>query len=161
MHPATAHLIRAHQCLVHGLAQWLAPIATLVTRLYVAQVFFRAGLSKIEDWDTTVFLFTEEYRTPLLSPALAALAGTAGELILPVLLALGLAGRLGALGLFAVNAMAVVSYWHVLGTPEQAAGLTHHLHWGLLLMLLAGYGPGKLSLDTLLTRWCGKCSASH
>lgn len=144
--------LHAVQCANTLLARHLAPLADLAARLYLAQVFFRAGLSKLQDWDTTLFLFSEEYRVPLLPPPLAAVAGTAGELIFPILLALGLFGRLGALGLFLVNIMAVVSYWHVLGTPEQAAGLTHHLVWGLLLAMLATHGAGKWSVDTLLQR---------
>lgn len=134
----------------------LAPLADLAARLYVAQVFFNAGLSKLTDWDSTLFLFREEYHVPLLPPALAAVAGTGGELLFPLLLAAGLTGRLAALGLSAVNIMAVVAYWHVLGTPEQAAGLNQHLLWGLLLAMLAAHGPGRLSLDALCRRrWAG------
>ena len=63
------------------------PLLLLALRLFIASVFFKAGLTKIEDWDTTLFLFTEEYSVPLLPPALAAFLGTAGELLLPPLLA--------------------------------------------------------------------------
>ena len=42
-------------------------------------------------------------------PDVAAVAGTAGELALPVLLVLGLAGRFGAAGLSVVNAVAAIS----------------------------------------------------
>ncbi len=63
--------------------------AQLAARLYVANVFFLAGLTKIRDWDTTLALFADEYMVPFLSPALAAFGGTAGELVLPVLLVLG------------------------------------------------------------------------
>lgn len=86
------------------------PLLLLALRLYIASVFFKAGLTKIEDWDTTLFLFTEEYSVPLLPPTLAALLGTAGELLLPPLLAIGLAGRFAALGLTVVNAMALLAY---------------------------------------------------
>lgn len=48
------------------------PLLLLALRLFIASVFFKAGLTKIEDWDTTLFLFTEEYSVPLLPPALAA-----------------------------------------------------------------------------------------
>ena len=50
--------------------------------------------------------FVDEYRVPLLPPLLAAVLGTAGELFFPLLLVLGLFGRIGAAGLFAVNALA-------------------------------------------------------
>ncbi|MDP3605106.1 MAG: DoxX family membrane protein, partial [Polaromonas sp.] len=74
----------------------LQPAAALAARIYVGQVFFLSGLTKLRDWEITVALFTDEYRVPLLPPAVAAFMGTAGELVLPVLLVLGLAGRFSA-----------------------------------------------------------------
>jgi putative oxidoreductase len=120
----------------------LQPLAALAARIYIAQVFFLSGLTKIRDWDTTVALFTDEYQVPLLSPALAALAGTAGELVLPVLLVLGLGGRFAALGLFVVNAVAVISLSEI-----APAALQQHVFWGSLLAGLAIFGPGSWSLD--------------
>ena len=61
----------------------MQPVASLLTRAYLAQVFFLSGLTKLRDWETTLALFTDEYRVPLLSPAVAAVTGTAGELVLP------------------------------------------------------------------------------
>lgn len=122
----------------------LQPAAALAARLYVGQVFFLSGLTKLRDWDTTVALFTDEYRVPLLSPAVAAFMGTAGELVLPVLLLLGLAGRFSALGLFVVNVVAVISLSEI-----APAALQQHIFWGALLAGLAIYGPGAWSLD----RW--------
>jgi len=78
--------------------------------------------------------------------------GTFGELFFPILLILGIGGRIGALGLFAVNLMAVVSYWHVLGTDEFIGGLRQHELWGFMLAMLAVYGSGALTLDRLLSR---------
>ena len=120
------------------------PLALLAARLYVAQVFFNSGLTKLRDWDTTLALFADEYRVPLLPPELAALLGTAGELALPVLLLLGFGGRFAALGLFVVNLVAVVSLSEV-----AAAALQQHVFWGSLLAALALWGPGRWSLD----RW--------
>ena len=57
------------------------PLAQLAARLYVAQVFFASGLTKLRDWETTLALFADEYAVPLLPPAVAALLGTAGELL--------------------------------------------------------------------------------
>ena len=139
--------------LARGLNAWgaltrtlntLQPAAALLARLYIAQVFFLSGLTKLRDWDTTVALFTDEYHVPLLPPAAAALLGTAGELVLPVLLVLGLAGRLPALGLFVVNAVAVISLSEI-----APAALQQHVFWGTLLAGLAIYGGGPWSLD----RW--------
>jgi hypothetical protein len=68
------------------------------------------------------------------------------------LLVLGIVSRLGAIGLFAVNAMAVISYANVLLAEGFEAALAQHVLWGSILVYLMVYGPGKLSLDYLLTR---------
>jgi len=120
------------------------PLAQLAARLYVAQVFFMSGLTKLRDWEITVALFTDEYHVPWLPPEVAAWAGTAGELVLPVLLALGLAGRFAALGLTVVNVVAVISLAEI-----TAPALQQHVFWGSLLIGLLLWGPGRWSLD----RW--------
>ncbi len=122
----------------------LQPLALLAARLYVAQVFFLSGLTKIRDWDTTLALFADEYHVPLLPTELAAVLGTGGELVLPVLLALGLFGRFAALGLFVVNFVAVLSLAEI-----APAALQQHQFWGSLLVGLLLWGPGRWSLDAL------------
>lgn len=132
----------------------LQPGAALLARLYVAQVFWLSGLTKLRDWGTTMALFSDEYKVPLLSPELAAGMGTIGELLLPVLLVLGLTGRFAALGLFVVNAVAVVSLAEV-----PPAALSQHVMWGVLLAGLAIFGCGRWSLDPwLLGRLAGQAS---
>ena len=121
------------------------PLALLLARLHVAQAFFLAGLAKLRDWEATLVLFENEYQVPLLPPQWAALLGTGGELVLPVLLAIGLAGRFAALGLTIVNIVAVLSL------PEIApAALGQHQLWGALLLAVLLWGPGRLSLDALI-----------
>jgi len=122
----------------------LQPAAQLAARLYVSLAFFRSGLTKIADWDTTLALFHDEYHVPLLPPELAAWMGTAGELALPVLLACGLLGRFSALGLSVVNAVAVASLADI-----APAALQQHVFWGSLLAALVLWGPGRWSLDAL------------
>ncbi|MEL4178963.1 DoxX family protein [Roseateles sp. PN1] len=122
-------------------------LGLLLARLYVAQVFFLSGLSKLRDWSSTLALFEDEYHVPLLPPELAAYLGTAGELALPVLLALGLGGRFAALGLSVVNLMAVLSLSEL--APAALAG---HQLWGVLLLLVALWGSGRWSLDAWLGR---------
>ncbi|MDI9332762.1 MAG: DoxX family protein [Cytophagales bacterium] len=121
--------------------------ALLLARLYVAQVFFLSGLTKIKDWDTTLALFTDEYHVPFLSPTLAAYLGTGGELVLPVLLVLGLLGRFAALGLFVQNIVAVIAL-----TEIAPAALQGHQFWGALLAGLAIWGVGAWSVDGYLCR---------
>jgi putative oxidoreductase len=119
-------------------------------RLWVSWEFLKSGWLKITSWQNTVFLFENEYHVPVLPPYAAAVAGTLGELVFPVLLIAGLAGRLSALGLFAVNVMAVVSYAHVLLTEGFEAAVAQHYLWGIALLVLLVFGPGRLSLDGLL-----------
>ncbi len=127
---------------------WLQTLALLALRLYLLRVFFQSGLTKLQDWDSTLFLFQEEYHVPLLPPQLAAIMGTAGELGLSAVIALGLLTRPAAVGLFVVNLMAAISY------PELTpAGLKDHQLWGVLCMVLALFGPGAVSVDAWLWRW--------
>ena len=125
----------------------LKPLVALGTRWWVSWQFLKSGALKLSDWDMTLALFRDEYHTPLLAPGLAAVVGTFGELFFPVLLIVGLFGRAAAVGLFAVNAMAVISYAHVLLSPGFEAAIGQHYLWGFMLLVLAVYGPGRLSLD--------------
>ena len=123
----------------------LQPAAQLAARVYVARAFFLSGLTKLRDWDITLALFQDEYRVPLLPPEVAAVAGTTGELVLPVLLVLGLAGRFAAAGLSVVNAVAVISLAEI-----GVAALQQHQFWGSLLIALVLWGPGRWSADAWL-----------
>jgi len=127
----------------------------LCIRLWIASEFLRSGWLKVTSWENTLFLFHEEYHVPLLPPDLAAVAGTTGELLFPVLVALGLFGRLSALGLGAVNVMAVVAYAHVLLSEGFEAALGQHVLWGFALLVITVFGPGRLSVDSLLLRGFG------
>jgi putative oxidoreductase len=132
-----------------------APLQSLLllgARIYVSWQFLVSGWLKLQDWETTQFLFQEEYHTPVLSPAVAAVAGTFGETVFPVLLIAGLLGRYSAAGLFAVNIMAVVSYAHVLLSEGFEAALAQHYLWGFMLLVLVIFGPGRWSLDQLLAQ---------
>ena len=121
-------LVPHWQRLVAGLES-LQPLALLAARLTVAQAFFLSGLTKLRDWDTTLALFADEYHVPLLPPELAAVMGTAGELVLPVLLVAGLGGRFAAAGLSVVNVVAVLSLAEI-----APAALQQHVFWGCLLL---------------------------
>jgi putative oxidoreductase len=136
----------------------LQPAAQLLARLYIAQVFFQSGLTKIKDFDTTIALFMDEYHVPLLNPTVAAYMGTAAELCLPVLLVLGLGGRFAAAGLFVLNAVAVLSLMDV-----APAAFQQHMFWGSLLAALLLWGPGKWSVDRFTTPWLRArvCGATH
>jgi len=129
-----------------ALLEKLQPLAGLAMRFYVGKVFLVSGWLKLTRWDSTIALFENEYHVPVLSPQIAAVMATAGELGFSALLILGLGGRAAALGLFFVNAVAVISY------PDLSpAGLKDHILWGALLLVLAIYGPGRIAAD----RWLG------
>ena len=128
------------------LSVWGGSVLSLALRLFVGWQFFKAGLVKIADWQSTLALFREEYMVPVIPPELAAWMGTGGELILPVLLVLGIFSRPAALALFVVNLMAVISYPQLFELECQSA-VDSHFYWGILLLALVSFGPGKLSLD--------------
>ena len=137
-----------------GVLDAAQPLAAVLARCYVAQVFFLSGLTKLRDWDITLALFEDEYKVPLLPHAVAAVMGTAGELVLPVLLVVGLAGRFASLGLFVVNAVAVISLAEI-----APAALQQHMLWGTLLAGLATYGGGQWAMDRWLAQHWTKLSA--
>ena len=143
---ALAQLFDWHARLARGLDH-LHSLLLLATRLWVSWQFLKSGWLKLTNWDVTLELFRSEYQVPLLPPGLAAICGTFGELVFPVLLILGLFTRLGAIGLFVVNALAVVSYWHVLGKTGYEAALAQHVLWGFMLAVITVFGGGAVSLD--------------
>lgn len=134
-----------------NLSDWGGSMLSLALRFYVGSQFFRAGLLKVSDWGATLALFNDEYKVPLLPPDVAAYLGAGGELLLPVLLFAGLMTRPAALALLAVNILAVLSYPQLFGF-ECPAALNDHFHWGVLLLVLAVFGPGRFSVDAILAR---------
>ncbi len=134
--------------IVRGL-DFLAPVADLGLRLWVGIVFLKSGLAKIQSMESTIMLFENEFQVPLLSPTIAAYLGTYVELIFPVLLIIGLGGRFAALVLFLFNIVAVISY-----PGLNPHGVELHQIWGLMLLVTLLHGPGKLSLDHFLGRFC-------
>lgn len=119
-------------------------LLALAARVAMAAVFFQSGQTKLDGWqvsDSAIALFTDEYRLPLLPPVLAAHLATAAEHLLPLLLVLGLATRLSALGLLAMTAVIQVFVY-----PQA---WPTHLSWAVPLALLAGRGGGRWALD----RW--------
>ncbi len=126
------------------LTRFGSPLLLLYFRWYVAWVFLKAGLFKINDWETTLVLFEYEYAVPLLPFELAAYLATFGELVFPIFLIAGLGTRFTAIALSVVNIMAVVSYY---ATLAKGAGLVWHYMWGSMLLTNIIYGGGFLSVD--------------
>lgn len=117
----------------------------LISRFAVADVFWRSGQTKVHGFsirEETFYLFREEYKVPLLPYDLAAYLSTIGEHVFPVLLFVGLASRLSALGLFGMT-MVIQLFVVPGGWPE-------HILWLSLLTLIIARGPGAISLDHLI-----------
>jgi putative oxidoreductase len=128
----------------------LEPVALLAARFYVGWAFFASGLTKLRDWDSTLFLFEEEYQVPILPYELAAYLGTAAEIIFPILLITGLTSRFAALGLFFVNIVAVISLEYI--APVAYA---EHVLWGVLLAQVVIFSGGRFALDRLFKNRMG------
>ena len=146
------HSLVARHARLRQLLDRLQSLLLLGTRCYVGWQFTKSGWLKLTSWDTTLGLFRNEYHVPLLPPEVAAVMGTCGELGFPILLYLGLFGRIGALGTFFVNAMAVISYRQVLLAEGFEAALGQHILWGFMLLVVLVFGSGKISLDDWLER---------
>ncbi len=124
----------------------VAPIANLVARIYLGLVFFQSGLSKVEDWQTTMTQFRSEWFVPVLSPSISAWLATGGEIILSLLLIVGFFTRFAASGLFI---MVMIIEFIVF---NGASADSQYYYWMIILGLLIGYGSDKLSFDAFLSR---------
>ena len=127
------------------LARFPLSIIQLAGRIGVGATFFKAGLLKYQSWEFAVRLFQEEYRVPLLDPAVAARIAMVQELTIPILLFLGLATRIATLPLLGMIA--------VIQTFVYPNAYNEHLVWGAILVLLLTRGPGVFSLDYLIERY--------
>jgi putative oxidoreductase len=139
-------LIRFYYTASH-LPEYLVPVFDLGLRLYLADVFFKSGMTKIKSWDSTLYLFSDVYHVPLLPPDVAAYLATGAELGLSVLLVLGLFGRFAAFGLSILNVVAVISY-----SELSEAGINQHISWGILLGVLLVMSRWQWSVDFLIEK---------
>ncbi len=93
-------------------------------RVGVGAVFFLSGRTKVDGFltvnESAITLFREEYKVPLLPPEFAAHMAAYAEHLLPLLLFLGLATRLSALGLLGMTAVIQVFDGPALGAACSA-----------------------------------------
>ncbi len=127
--------------------KYLSHVLLLWIRIFVALVFYRSGLTKIANMDSTIALFEYEYALPIISPVVAAYLATFSELTFSALLMVGLFTRAAAIPLII---MTLVIQFLVFQNPE-------HFYWLALLCIVAIYGGGKISLECLLCKICSKC----
>ena len=115
----------------------------LLFRFSIAAVFWNSGLTKIASWQTTIALFRDEYKVPVLPPELAAALAASVELTCPVLLVLGFASRLATLPMLGMT--------FVIETFVYPQDWIEHLGWASFLIFILTRGPGPLSLDHLIS----------
>src|SRR5882724_2130932 len=123
------------------------PVAmpALVLRIGVALVFWNSGLTKLPFGnEMTDLLFEEEYRVPILPPALAAHLTTLIELFVPWTLILGLGARLGA-AIFLAETLVIEIFVYPQSYPS-------HLLWAGPLLYVLLRGPGTWSIDHQIRR---------
>jgi putative oxidoreductase len=119
-------------------------IPEIFFRLGVGLAFWRSGQTKIQSWDMTLALFSDEYKIPLLPPEIAAYLATAVELTAPVLLLFGIATRLGAAAMLGMTTLIQIFVY-----PQS---YPTHLLWAGPLLYLVLRGPGVLSIDHLIRK---------
>jgi len=136
-------------------------LIALLGRFSIAAIFWKSGQTKIQGFaldivsgefqfgwprlsDSVVDLFREEYRLPLLPPELGAIMAASAEHVFPALILLGLATRFSALALLGMTATI-----QFLVYPD--AYPTHGV-WAAVLLFLVARGPGRVSLDHLLSK---------
>jgi putative oxidoreductase len=132
---------RVGRLLVAPMNGWAEAAAQLVMRAALAQIFWSSGQTKIASWSTTLMLFSEEYRVPLIPAELAAYAATAFELACPILLAVGLLTRLALVPLLAMT-IVIQAFVYPTSWPD-------HIVWFAMIGYLMIRGPGILSLDNV------------
>ena len=116
----------------------------LLFRLAVAGVFFRAGLTKVASWGSTVALFRDQYRVPLLPPEVAAVMAATFEVGCSLLLIVGFATRLATLPLLGMI-LTIQLFVYPQAWPE-------HLVWTSILLFLLTRGAGPISVDRVISR---------
>jgi putative oxidoreductase len=122
-------------------------VLVLVPRIATFSVFFRSGLVKLADWNSTLLLFQNEYKVPVLPPDIAATMAASMELGLSSLVLVGLFTRLGVLGLIGMIAV-IQTFVYPMAWPD-------HIQWLGFMVIILFRGPGKFSLDYLLGRMLG------
>jgi putative oxidoreductase len=143
--PLTAAWRDRVAALLASLERFPLALLQLLFRVSIAAVFWNSGLTKLASWQTTIVLFRDEYKVPVLPPELAATLAASVELICPVLLVLGLASRLATLPMLGMT--------FVIETFVYPEDWIEHLGWASFLLFILTRGPGPISLDRCIARW--------
>jgi len=122
-------------------------VIALVARAATFSVFWRSGTQKLSDWNSTLLLFANEYRVPLLPPHVAAYMAASLELAGSVVVLLGLMTRVSV---FLLLGMVLVIQIFV-----YPSAWPDHIQWLAFMLVLLARGPGALSLDALIDKAVG------
>jgi putative oxidoreductase len=141
----TAGLIALYARAKHALDSIPWSYLVIPMRLAAFSVFMRSGLVKLDDWNSTLDLFRDEYKVPLLPPMIAAYMAAAMELGCSSLILVGFAARFAALGLVGMIAT-IQLFVYPMAWPD-------HIQWLGFLLPLVVWGPGRFALDTLVGRF--------
>ena len=141
---SSAGVIKKLRCLYDRLELLPLSLLQFMARVSMATIFWRAGQSKLANWDLTLQLFASEYKVPVLPPELAAPMAASVELTTPILLILGLATRIACLPMIGMTL--------VIQTFVYPQSWVEHLTWMTFLLLLLSRGPGVISLDYFIKR---------
>src|SRR5271168_1404093 len=147
---SSAGALRIVESLLSALDAFPHSLIALAARVFPAAVFWLSGETKVEGWhlkDSAIALFRDEYALPLVDPVIAAHLAAFAEHFFPILLVLGLASRLAALGLLGMTAVIEIFVY-----PD--AWPTHGV-WATCFLVVIARGPGFLSLDHLIARHFG------
>lgn len=120
-------------------------LIALVARIATFSVFFRSGTQKLSDWNSTLLLFQNEYHVPLLPPTMAAYLAASLELGGSVLILGGLLTRVSIVALLGMIGVIQV-FIYPMAWPD-------HIQWFAFMLILLARGPGRLSLDAVLSAW--------
>ena len=135
-------LIGAIIGLFERIPYWLI---ALTARIALAQVFWSSAQAHLVNWNTTLYLFANTFKVPLLPPHLAAYLAVTMEVVMPPLLVLGLATRFAALALFGMTLVIEIFVF-----PQA---WPTHIQWAAMMLVIMGRGAGMLSLDALIQHW--------
>ena len=113
-------------------------------RVAVATVFWNSGTTKLASWETTLALFRDEYRLPVIPPEIAAYMAASAELSTPFLLVFGLFTRAAALVLLGMTTVIEIFVY-----PQA---WPTHIQWAAMLLILLCRGAGAISIDELIYR---------
>jgi putative oxidoreductase len=146
-------LVTLYWTVAAALTRYAEPVLNLFIRVWMANIFFKAGLIRVERWGNQEFMFTDIHPVPGIPASIAAPLVTAAEILLPVMSVLGIFARLPAAGMLV---MTMVIQFVVAQTPqgiENKIGNAEHYIWMILLGYVVLRGPREISADFLLGRW--------